>query len=44
LARGFISAEDLDLLRVCDEPDTVIEIVQRWHTKQEVVGKKALVR
>ena len=43
LARGFISAEDLDLLRVCDEPDTVIEIVQRWHTKQEVVGKKALV-
>lgn len=44
LARGFISAEDLDLLRVCDEPDTVIEIVQRWHTKQEVVGKKALGR
>ena len=44
LARGFISAEDLDLLRVCDEPDTVIETVQRWYTKQEVVGKKALVR
>jgi len=44
LAKGFISEEDLDLLRVCDEPDTVIETVQRWHAKQEVVGRKALVR
>jgi len=44
LARGFISEEDLDLLRVCDEPDTVIETVQRWYAKQEVVGRKALVR
>jgi len=44
LARGFISEEDLDLLRVCDEPDTVIETVQRWYEKQEVVGRKALVR
>lgn len=44
LARGFISEEDLDLLRVCDEPDTVIETVQRWYEKQEVVGRKALGR
>jgi len=44
LARGFISEQDLDLLRVCDEPDTVIETVQRWYEKQEVVGRKALVR
>ena len=44
LARGFISEQDLDLLRVCDEPDTVTETVQRWYEKQEVVGRKALVR
>lgn len=44
LARGFISEEGLDLLRVCDEPDTVIETVQRWHARQEVVGRKALAR
>jgi uncharacterized protein (TIGR00730 family) len=44
LGKGFISEEDLDLLRVCDEPDTVIETVQRWHAKQEVVGRKALAR
>jgi len=44
LAREFISEEDFDLLRVCDEPDAVIEAVQRWYAKQEVVGRKALVR
>jgi len=44
LARGFISEEDLDLLRLCDEPDAVIETVQRWYAKREVVGRKALVR
>jgi len=44
LANGFISEEDFSLLRVCDNPDEVIEAVQRWHTKQEIIGKKALSR
>jgi len=44
LARGFISEDDLDLLRVCDHPDEVIEAVQRWYVKQEVVGRKAVLR
>ena len=44
LARGFISEDDLDLLRVCDHPDEVIEAVQRWYMKQEVVGRKAVLR
>ncbi|MBN2239782.1 MAG: TIGR00730 family Rossman fold protein [Dehalococcoidales bacterium] len=38
LKRGFISPEDLNLLRVCDEPEEVIELVQNWHTKQEAPG------
>lgn len=42
LANGFVSEDDFNLLRVCDDPDEVIEIVQRWHKKQEVFGKKAL--
>jgi len=42
LARGFISEDDLDLLRICDHPDEVIEAVQRWYMKQEVVGRKAM--
>ena len=42
LRRGFISEEDFDLLRVCDEPDTVIEVVQKWRANQELAGRKAL--
>jgi uncharacterized protein (TIGR00730 family) len=42
LAKGCIYQQDLDLLVVCDHPDEVIETVQRWYIKQEVVGKKAL--
>ena len=42
LAKGFISREDLDLLIVCDRPDEVVEAVQKWYTKHEVVGKRAL--
>jgi len=44
LARGFISEDDLDLLRICDHPDEVIEAVQRWYMKQEVVGRKAMLK
>ncbi len=43
LANQFISEEDFDLLRVCDSPNEVIEAVDTWHAKQEVVGKKALL-
>jgi hypothetical protein len=44
LTNGFISEEDFELLRVCDNPDEVIEAVERWYTKQEVIGKKALLK
>ncbi len=42
LAKGYISPEDLHLLRVCDTPKGVVDIVQSWYRKQEVVGKQAL--
>jgi uncharacterized protein (TIGR00730 family) len=42
LAKRFISEEDFHLLRVCDHPDEVIDIVQSWYRKQEITGKKAL--
>ncbi len=41
LAKEFISEDDLNLLRVCDNPDEVIESVQRWYLKQEIIGRKA---
>ena len=42
LARKFISGEDFNLLRVCDHPDDVVDVVQSWYTEQKVTGKKAL--
>jgi len=44
LARKFISEEDFNLLRVCDHPDEIVEIVQSWYTKQEIIGNKALYK
>lgn len=44
LARGLVSEEDFNLLRVCDDTDTAIDIVQKWYIKQEIVGRKALAR
>ncbi|MCX5998421.1 MAG: TIGR00730 family Rossman fold protein [Chloroflexi bacterium] len=44
LTRGLISEEDLNLLRVCDDPDAVIDIVQSWYIRQEVVGRRAIAR
>ncbi len=43
LTRDFISEDDFNLLRVCDDPDEVIEAVQEWYVKQAVVGRKALL-
>jgi len=42
LDKKFISADDVNILRVCDYPDEVIDVVQRWYIKQEVIGRKAL--
>lgn len=44
LTHGYISEEDFDLLRICDEPAGVVEAVQKWYIKQEVVGRKAISR
>lgn len=42
MARNFISPEDFEICRICNTPDEVIETVQRWYIKQEIVGKKFL--
>jgi uncharacterized protein (TIGR00730 family) len=42
LARNMITAEDFDLARIASTPDEVIESVQRWYIKQEIVGRKVL--
>lgn len=42
LVRKYISEEDLNLLRVCDEPECVTEAVHEWYIKQEITGRRAL--
>jgi hypothetical protein len=42
LAKGYISEEDLDLLRLCDDTDEVVEAVRKWYLKQEIIGRRAL--
>jgi uncharacterized protein (TIGR00730 family) len=42
LVKGSISARDLDLIKVCDEPDDVIEIVRNWYNSQEAAEKHPL--
>lgn len=42
LANGYISEQDLNLLRVCNNPDEVVETIQRWYYKHELIGKQAV--
>lgn len=44
LAREFISEKDMDLLRICDDPETLVDIVQSWYIKHEITGKRALLK
>jgi len=44
LARGFVSEEDFELLRVCEMPDEVIQTVQQWYIKREIIGRRAVAR
>jgi uncharacterized protein (TIGR00730 family) len=42
LDRKYVSKEDFDLLRISHNTDMVIEIVQEWNRKHEIIGAKAL--
>ena len=42
LTRGYISEDDFNLVRVCDDPDEIVNAVQSWYIKQEIIGRKAL--
>lgn len=44
LARGFVSEEDFNLLRVCDTPEEVAATVERWYIRHEIVGRRAVAR
>jgi uncharacterized protein (TIGR00730 family) len=43
LANSAISPEDLNLLRVFDSPEDVVNAVQSWHKEQVVLGKVVFI-
>jgi hypothetical protein len=44
LARKYVSPEDFDLLRICDDPTSAVEAIQRWYIKHELSGRRAVTR
>lgn len=43
LARNYISEPDMKLLRLCDKPSEVVDIVGSWYLKEAIVGRQAIV-
>ncbi|MDD5605568.1 MAG: TIGR00730 family Rossman fold protein [Dehalococcoidales bacterium] len=42
LAQGYISEQDLTLLRLCDTPDEVLEAIELWTKNQDLPGSQAV--
>lgn len=42
LQAGYISQEDLQLLRLSDQPSDVVNIVTSWYLRQAIVGRRAI--
>ncbi len=44
LAKGYVSEEDFNLLRICDNPDEVADAIRLWHDKHRLAGRQAVTR
>lgn len=42
LANGYVSEEDLHLLRLSDDPQEVVDIIRNWYLKQAIIGRQAI--
>jgi uncharacterized protein (TIGR00730 family) len=42
LVPGYISEDDLRLLRISDQPEDVQDIVSSWYLRQAIVGRRAI--
>jgi uncharacterized protein (TIGR00730 family) len=42
LANGYITEEDLNLLRMSDDPKEIVEIIKTWYLRQAISGKQAI--
>ena len=42
LANGYISEDDLKLLRVSDDPKEIVDIIRTWYLRQAIIGRLAI--
>ena len=42
LGSGYITEEDLHLLRLSDDPKEVVDIIRSWYLRQAIVGRQAI--
>ncbi len=42
LANGYITEEDLKLLRLSDDPKEVVDIIRSWYLRQAIIGRQAI--
>jgi uncharacterized protein (TIGR00730 family) len=43
LKNGYVTEEDLKLLRVSDDPKEIVEIIRSWYLRQVIIGRKAII-
>jgi uncharacterized protein (TIGR00730 family) len=43
LPDGYVTEEDLTLLRVSDDPKEVVDIIRSWYLRQAIIGKQAIL-
>jgi uncharacterized protein (TIGR00730 family) len=42
VANGYMSPDDMQLLRISDDPKEIVDIIKGWYLRQSISGKKAL--
>jgi uncharacterized protein (TIGR00730 family) len=42
LTSGYVTEEDLKLLRLSDDPKEVVDIIRSWYLRQAIIGRQAI--
>jgi uncharacterized protein (TIGR00730 family) len=42
LSNGYITEDDLKLLRLSDDPKEVVDIIRSWYLRQAIIGRQAI--
>ena len=42
LANGYLTEDDLKLLRLSDDPKEIVDIIRSWYLRQTIIGRRAI--